>query len=149
MKTRIITALVGIVVLIGVLFTFDTLVFNLVIAAITLLAIHEIYSALGFEKKDWLLYAVMVPYTLLIMLSSYQVCRRLVMPASFLVVLFYAIYLVVRNGVISYQKASGLVMFAGIVIFCFYSFIRLKELLPVEKYGYDAIFFILLILCFA
>ena len=149
MKTRIITALVGIVVLIGVLFTFDTLVFNLVIAAITLLAIHEIYSALGFEKKDWLLYAVMVPYTLLIMLSSYQVCRRLVMSASFLLVLFYAIYLVVRNGDISYQKASGLVMFSGIVLFCFYSFIRLKELLPVETYGYDAIFFILLILCFA
>ena len=149
MKTRIITALVGIVVLIGVLFTFDTLVFNLVIAAITLLAIHEIYSALGFEKKDWLLYAVMVPYTLLIMLSSYQVCRRLVMPASFLLVLFYAIYLVVRNGDISYQKASGLVMFSAIVVFCFYSFIRLKELLPVETYGYDAVFFILLILCFA
>ena len=62
MKTRIITALVGIVVLIGVLFTFDTLVFNLVIAAITLLAIHEIYSALGFEKKDWLLYAVMAAF---------------------------------------------------------------------------------------
>ena len=40
-------------------------------------------------------------------------------------------------------------MFAGIVIFCFYSFIRLKEMLPVEEYGYDAIFFILLILCFA
>ena len=30
MKTRIITAVVGIVVLIGVLFTFDTLIFNLV-----------------------------------------------------------------------------------------------------------------------
>ena len=28
MKTRIITAIVGILVLIGVLFTFDTLVFN-------------------------------------------------------------------------------------------------------------------------
>ena len=35
MKTRIITAVVGIIVLIGVLFTFDTLIFNLVIAAIT------------------------------------------------------------------------------------------------------------------
>ena len=33
-------------------------------------------------------------------------------------------------------------MFSGIVIFCFYSFIRLKEMLPVEEYGYDAIFFI-------
>ena len=149
MKTRIITAVVGLIVLAGVLFTFDTLVFNLVIAAITLIALHEIYSALGFEKQDWPLLAVLVPYTLLIMLSSYSVCRAMVMPASFLVVLFYAIYLVVRNGVISYQKASGLAMFSGIVIFCFYSFIRLKEMLPVEEYGYDAIFFILLILCFA
>ena len=65
MKTRIITAIVGILVLIGVMFTFNTMVFNLVIAAITLIAIHEIYSALGFEKKDWLMYAVLVPYTLL------------------------------------------------------------------------------------
>ena len=55
----------------------------------------------------------------------------------------------VRNGTISFAKTSGLVMFSGIVMFCFYSFIRLKELLPVAEYGYDAIFFILLILCFA
>ena len=149
MKTRIITAVVGIVVLIGVLFTFDTLIFNLVITAITLIALHEIYAALGFEKQGWPLFGVLVPYTFLVMLSSYELYRRLVMPASFLVVLFYAIYLVVRNGTISYQKASGLAMFSGIVIFCFYSFIRLKELLPVEQYGYDAVFFILLILCFA
>ena len=149
MKTRVITAIVGIIVLIGVMFTFNTLIFNLVIAAITLIAIHEIYSALGFEKKDWLMYAVLVPYTLLVMTSNYQVMRRLVMPVSFLLVTFYAIYLVVRNGTVSFPKTSGLVMFSGIVMFCFYSFIRLKELLPVEKYGYDAIFFILLILCFA
>ena len=113
MKTRIITAVVGLIVLAGVLFTFDTLVFNLVIAAITLIALHEIYSALGFEKQDWPLLAVLVPYTLLIMLSSYSVFRAMVMPASFLVVLFYAIYLVVRNGVISYQKASGLAIVFG------------------------------------
>ena len=104
MKTRVITAIVGIIVLIGVMFTFNTLIFNLVIAAITLIAIHEIYSALGFEKKDWLMYAVLVPYTLLVMTSNYQVMRRLVMPMSFLLVTFYAIYLVVRNGTISYQK---------------------------------------------
>ena len=61
MKTRIITAVVGLIVLAGVLFTFDTLVFNLVIAAITLIALHEIYSALGFEKQDWPLLAVLVP----------------------------------------------------------------------------------------
>ncbi len=149
MKTRVITALVGILVLIGVMFTFHTMVFNLVIAAITLIAVHEIYNALGFEKKDWLLYAVQVPYVLMVMLSNYATVRGLMMPVSFLLVVFYSIYLVVRNGDISYQKASGLVMFSGIVIFCFYSFIRLKELLPIGTYGYDAVFFILLILCFA
>ena len=89
MKTRIITAVVGLIVLAGVLFTFDTLVFNLVIAAITLIALHEIYSALGFEKRDWPLLAVLVSYTLLIMLSSYSVCRAMVMPTSFLVVLAF------------------------------------------------------------
>ena len=125
MKTRIITAIVGIIVLIGVMFTFNTLIFNLVIAAITLIAIHEIYNALGFTKKDWLMYAALVPYTLLVMTSNYMVMRRLVMPVSFVLVTFYAIYLVVRNGTISYQKASGLLVFSGIVIFCFYSFILL------------------------
>ena len=106
MKTRIITAIVGILVLIGVLFTFDTLVFNFVIAAITLIAIHEVFKALGFGRKEWPMYAVFVPYTLLIMLSSYQVWRRLVMPASFLMVLFFGIYLVVRNAQVDFAKAK-------------------------------------------
>ena len=149
MKTRIITALVGIAVLTAVLLTFDTLVFNLVVTAITLIAVHEIYNALGFEKRDWPLYVAVVPFTLLVMMTNYRNVRWLVMPAAFLLVLFYAIYLVARNGVISYQKVGGLVMFSGIVIFCFYSFIYLKDLLPVAQYGHDAIFFILLILCFA
>lgn len=149
MKTRVITAIVGIAVLIAVLFTFDTVVFNLVIAAITLIALHEIYAALSFEKRDWPLYGVLVPYTLMIMLSSYTAIRRWVLVVSFLVVVFYAVYLVVRNGTVSYAKASGLVFFSGIVIFCFYSFILLKDLLPAAEYGNDAVFFILLILCFA
>ena len=38
---------------------------------------------------------------------------------------------------------------SGIILFCFYSLIHLKILLPVSEYSYDAIFFILLILCFA
>lgn len=149
MKTRVITAIAGIAVLIVVLFFFDTVIFNLVIAAITLIALHEIYSALGFEKRDWPLLGILVPYTLTVMLSSYANIRKWVLAASFFVVMFYSIYLVVRNGTISYQKASGLAFFSGIVVFCFYSFILLKDWLPVEEYGCDAVFFIVLILCFA
>ena len=86
---------------------------------------------------------------MLVMLSSYQVARQSVMPVSFALLLFYCIYLVVRNGSVSYQKVSGLVFFSGIILFCFYSLIHLKILLPVSEYSYDAIFFILLVLCFA
>ena len=132
MKTRVITALVGIAVLVLVMLTFNTLVFNLVVAAVALIGMHEVYAALGFDKRDWPLYAVQVPYTLLVMLSSYEDVRAMVMAASFALLLFYCIYLVVRNGTVSYQKVSGLILFSGIILFCFYSLIHLKILLPVE-----------------
>ena len=149
MKTRIITSIVGIAVLILVLFTFDTVFFNLVISAIALIGIHEVYAAVGFGKKEWPLFAAWVPLTLVVMLSNLPSARRIILPVAYLLLAFVCIYLVVMNGSISFQKAAGLVMFGGIILFCFYSLIYLKELLPVETYHYDAIFFILLILCFA
>ena len=42
MKTRIITAIVGLAVLAVVLAFFDTILFDLVLAAICLLGIHEV-----------------------------------------------------------------------------------------------------------
>ena len=149
MKTRVITAIVGIAVLILVLFTFDTVIFNLVVAGITLLAIHEIYAAMGFGKKEWPLYAVWIPLTLLILLPGTPLSRGGMLTVLYGLVAFVCIYLVVRNGQISFARAAGLVMYGGIVLFCFYSLIYLKELLPMEQYHYDAVFFILLILCFA
>lgn len=149
MKTRIITSIVGIAVLILVLFTFDTVFFNLVISAIALIGIHEVYAAVGFGKKEWPLFAAWVPLTLVVMLSNLPSARRIILPVAYLLLAFVCIYLVVMNGSVSFQKAAGLVMFGGIILFCFYSLIYLKELLPVETYHYDAIFFILLILCFA
>ena len=106
MKTRIITAVVGLIVLAGVLFTFDTLVFNLVIAAITLIALHEIYSALGFEKQDWPLLAVLVP-THCSHAVELQRLPAMVMPASFLVVLFYAIYLSCATALSATRKPAA------------------------------------------
>ncbi|MFR6374244.1 MAG: hypothetical protein ACLUOB_10640 [Subdoligranulum sp.] len=64
MKTRIITAVVGLAVLAVVLAFFDTILFDLVLAAICLLAIHEVFTAMGFGKKQWYLYAAAVPFTM-------------------------------------------------------------------------------------
>ena len=63
MKTRIITSVVGLSVLAVVLAFFDTFLFDLVLSAICLLAIHEVYTAMGFGKKEWYLYVAAVPLT--------------------------------------------------------------------------------------
>ncbi len=149
MKTRIITAVVGLCVLAAVLALFDTFVFDIVLAGICLLAIHEVFSAMGFGIRQWYLFAAAVPYTLLVMLSGAVAVRALLLPVSFLVVLYYNVCLIANHGTLQFGKLAGLVYFGGVILFCFYSLIYLKRQLPPETYGYDAVYFILLILCFA
>ena len=88
MKTRIITAVVGLAVLAVVLAFFDTILFDLVLAAICLLAIHEVFTAMGFGKKQWYLYAAAVPFTMLLMLSSSGAARAALLAVGFLTVRF-------------------------------------------------------------
>lgn len=149
MKTRVITAVVGLAVLAVVLTFFNTALFDLVLSLICLLGIHEVFSAMGFGRKQWYLYAAAVPYTLLVMLSSSDSVRSLLLPASFLMALFYNICLIATHRTLDFGKLSGFVYFGGVILFCFYSLIHLKRMLPFEVYQYDAVYFILLILCFA
>ena len=149
MKTRIVTAAVGLCILAIVLAFFDTVLFDLALALICLIGIHEVYSAMGFGRRQWYLFAAAVPYTLLIMLSSSAAVRALVLPASFLVVLFYNICLIANHGTLDFGRLAWFVYFGGVIVFCFYSLVHLKRVLPPEKFGCDAIYFILLVLCFA
>ena len=149
MKTRVITAVVGLAVLAAVLAFFDTIVFDFVLSAICLLAIHEVFSAMGFGKKQWYLYAAAVPFTLLVMLTSSQSVRALILPFCFLLVLFLNMCQIAHVQTLDFGKLSGYVYFSGVIVFCFYSLIHLKRCLPFAQYRYDAIYFILLILCFA
>lgn len=149
MKTRVITAVVGLAFLALVLTFFDTLLFDLTLTGLCLLAIHEVFSAMGFGKKQWYLYAAAVPFTLLIMLSGMQAVRAVLLPCSFLVVLFFNVCQIKNVKTIDFGRLSGFVYFSGVIIFCFYSLVHLKRVLPFAAYRYDAIYFILLILCFA
>ena len=149
MKTRVITAIVGLAVLAVVLAFFNTVLFDLVLAGICLLGMHEVFGAMGFGKKQWYLFAAAVPYTLLVMLSSSAAVRALLLPASFLVVLFYNICLIASHSTLDFGKLAGYVYFSGVILFCFYSLIHLKRMLPFATFQYDAIYFILLSLCFA
>lgn len=149
MKIRLITSGVGLVVLALVLFTFDTVVFNIIVSIIALLAIREIYMAVQFQKQDWSLFAVQIPYVFLLMNSESAFMRAFVLPASLALMLFYCAYLVITEGRVSFLRTSGFFCFTAIIIFCFYCIVYLKMLLPVAQYEYDAIFYIMVSLCFA
>lgn len=149
MKTRIITSVVGLSFLAVVLAFFNTALFDIVLSIICLIGIHEVFNAMGFGKRQWYLFVVAVPYTLLIMLTTSEVARMLVLPVSFLLVLFFNVCLIANTKTLEFGKLSGYVYFGGVIVFCFYSLIHLKRCLPFEKYRFDAVFFILLVLCFA
>ena len=104
---------------------------------------------MGFGKKQWYLYAAAVPLTLLVMLSTSQMVRGLLLPAAFLTVLFYNVCQIAHVKTLDFGKLTGFIYFSGVITFCFYSLIHLKRMLPFAEYRYDAIYFILLILCFA
>lgn len=149
MKTRVITAAVGLALLALVLAFFNTILFDLVLSAVCLIAIHEVFTAMGFGKKQWYLYALAVPFTLLVMLTTSQTARALVLPVSFAVVLLFNVIQIAHVQTMDFGRLAGYVYFSGVIIFCFYSLIHLKRMLPFEAYRYDAVYFILLTLCFA
>ena len=113
MKTRVITAVVGLALLGVVLAFFDTALFDLVLSAVCLIALHEVFSAMGFGKKQWYLYAVAVPFTLLIMLTTSPAVRWLVLPVSFLVVLFFNICQIAQVQTLDFGKWPGTCIFPG------------------------------------
>ena len=158
MKTRIITAVVGLGVLAVVLAFFDTFLFDLVLSAICLLAIHEVFSAMGFGKKQWYLYAGAVPLTLLAAQTGYPVIihdREAHGDCMDMIRRFPEVHGILHSFSGSREMTAELVQrgwyisFSGVITFCFYSLIHLKRMLPFAQYRYDAIYFILLILCFA
>lgn len=149
MKTRVITSVVGIALLVAVMFFYDTIFFNLLIAAVCLIAIHEIYNAFAFGKDKLYIYLGFVPLTLLIFLFDIGKIRHWLQPAAYLFVLFLAIVVISNCNTVNFAKISGMTVFSGVVIFCFYSLILLKSLLPAATYGYDAVYFVALILGFA
>lgn len=149
MKTRVITSIVGLAILAAVLVFYDTIFFNLIIAAVCIVAIHEIYMAFGFGKKELYLFIGFSLMALLVMLSDYVSIRAALLPAAYIFVIFFAFCVVFGFNKIDFAKLSGMAVFSAIVTLCFYSIVTLKTLLPKAIYGYDATYFVVLILAYA
>lgn len=149
MKTRVITSIVGIIILIIVLTAFHTPLFDLIVALICMMAAYEAYGAFGFGKREMYLYLPAIPFILVVMFGHAGLARAAIMPVALCLVLYYSICVIRFHKNLNVEKLGGFLLFSGVIILCFYSFVELKRILPAEIYHDDAVFFIALILCIA
>lgn len=149
MKTRVITSVVGLALLATVMVFYETIYFNLVFAAVCVIAIHELFAAYGFGKRQLYIFIGFSVMALLVMLADNPVIIPLIVPAAYLFVVFLAVCTVKGFDKTTFANLSGMTVFSAIVVFCFYSLIYLKMLLPQAEYGYDATYFVVLILAYA
>ncbi len=149
MRTRVITSVVGVALLVLLMFFFDTVFFNIVIFALCLIAVHEIYMAFHFEERSLYIFIGFVPMLFLVMVSDYLPFRLWLLPMAYLFAVFLAVCVVLNVNSVNFAKLSGMAIFSAIVVLCFYSLVDLKAVLPKEQYGYDAMYFLILTLGFA
>lgn len=143
MKKRVITSLVALPLLFIALFLYHTFCFNLIVAAICIIAFYEIISAFHLSKPVFI-YSAVVPMALIVLLSDYSLARHMMPYLVFLFILYIACCTIFEFKDITFEQISGVVLFCGVVLFGFYSIIEFKVLFPAAKAGYDAIYLLLL-----
>ena len=121
MKTRIISALVGLIVLAVAIVFYDTIIFNLFITALAVIAIYEAHHAASLTKKHWRVTLYSMLFAVLILLIPHG--RSYIMPAVYaLVVLVFAYILehhkvfTIREGAYALLMGVGLPVVFGLIL---------------------------------
>ncbi len=149
MKTRLITSVVGLALLAVVMMFFHTLVFETVVAILAVIGLHEIYMAMKPEQGGLAIFGGMAVYTAVMMFSGLPAVGFITQPLTVLLLVFVACCVIRNSRTLDFKKVAGMLAFGAMLLLCFYSLVELKYLLPVEKYGSDALYIIFLILGFA
>ena len=149
MKTRIITSIVGLAFLAVVLFLFDTVAFNLVVAVFCLIAIHEAYTVFHIGKKGGWIFAGFVPIVFLFFLAPPAVSHAWGAPAAFLTLLYFAVCVVVFFPQLEVAKVGGAALMAAYIGLSFYCLVSLKNIFSPSQQSAMALYFLLLGLAYA
>ena len=138
MKQRVLTGIVGALLLLAVFMIFDTIFFNIAVLAAYFIALYEIYSAFKEQnaKALFLLLGITGAYFMLLPYVP-QVNNRLVI-ALFMGI--YALITVASFDRIDFKTLSSSLMFGLYVLVGFASITYLKNILPVAEYGRDGLF---------
>ncbi len=165
MKTRVISGLVGLVVLFVVLSQFHTWIFNIVLFALYAIAAHEIYNVYkdkNFRRTEILLdivgflvlivsdrfsyISVWSENNLIDANSAINILSGFYMLVIAVLMVGFAAIVVFNFNKIDFRNVASEIAFTLFALFGFYSALRFKTMLPYHTYGYDGV---LLVICSA
>lgn len=149
MKTRILTSVVGIGILAAVLWWVHTPVLPVAVGLLAIIASWEIFHAVGFGTRDLYLLVPVAVVDMMVMLTAGETLQLIAIPMVTLMAVYLAVCLIRKSQEISFEKLGSVVFFSGVALLGFYSLRWFAYALPADTYHQDAVYFILLGLCFA
>lgn len=144
MKTRILSAVVGMIIAMFAVWQFNTPILNLFGMIIYTIALYEILKA--FNKGNSIFIGVPLLFVgIAVIFNSYLTFPPMFVGVILAISLVVVIVFDFEN--IQFTVISSTIVFALFVLFGLYSILRLRTVLPFSIYGWDAAF--LFVLCAA
>lgn len=142
MKTRIISGVVGVIVLILALTTFNSLTFNVLAVILYAIALSEIRNTFK-ENNSNAVFATMLAMGAYFLLQPYvpQV-NPMVILCLFMVA--YSFIVVTCFHTMDFKNVSASFLFGGYVLIGLYSILNMKTNMPFAQFGWDATFMFIL-----
>lgn len=152
MKTRIISGVVGVVLLVGLMFLINTPVFSIAVALLSLIAVHEITGVAKVENKFIralsMIFAAATPIVI-----DYNLLSRFEIPYSSVLIVFTLVILILMLS--QYEKTKfehvAISFFSAVAVpFSFSVLIMLRDFHETTKFSdKHSLFFIIFALCCA
>lgn len=141
MKTRIISGLIAALIGATVVSQYYTVIFDVAAFAVYAVAVYEIYRTFkdGNSKIAAVLMAVVGE---LIIFDCYYKANLIAIAVFFTIA---AVFIIVFDfEKIKFTSIASSIVFSAYVLFGVYNLVRLKRIMPIEQYGCDAAFLVVL-----
>lgn len=141
MKTRVISGIVAALIGVVAISQYYSVFFDIAALAVYGIAVFEIYRAFK-EGNSKTSTGLLIVVGALILFNSYNDINLIAIAIAFTVV---AVFIVVFDfEKIIFTSIASSIVFSGYVLFCINNILRLKHIMPIELYGYDAAFLVIL-----
>ena len=138
MKTRVISALAGVALLLVILTTFHSIAFNIIALIVYGISVFEIRSSFKDKNSDGVYFILLAIGAYFIMQPYVPQINPIIIACFFMI--SYALTVVVNFHTMDYKTVSSSMLFGFYVLIGYYSILNMKTNMPYEQFGWDATF---------